>query len=117
MVGVGDVVGGLADEANEAPDEGTGQDGAWFTWRGYQERSATYFQSKGSFIPVASATKLPERAPDAPLTYAFSLSGVSVFCIARSMVALEATASSQAQSVPLCGDPTYPSTTSREVHN
>lgn len=37
MVGVGDVVSGLADEANEAPDEGTGQDGAWFTWRGCQE--------------------------------------------------------------------------------
>lgn len=37
MAGVGDVVGGLADETDEAPDEGTGQDGAWFTWRGYQE--------------------------------------------------------------------------------
>lgn len=44
MVGVGDVVGGLADEADEAPDEGTGQDGAWFAWRGYQEM---YLNSQG----------------------------------------------------------------------
>lgn len=34
MAGVGDVVGGLADETDKAPDDGTGQNRAWFTWRG-----------------------------------------------------------------------------------